>query len=210
MFSNIEGPLAIDYEPRTRSLQKAMKIASIDALLISNPDDYLHYSGLENMPSVRLIILVILQQGTPAFISPHIEASIIIQKCSFPIALDWIEWDDGMGHPTSHRDAVVSYLDRVHPEFSFLGVDCDFITANEKEAYKQQFGADHVVDISTILADLRLIKDEAFIKTVGLAADVAVAGFCACAETVAAGKAEGEVACASRIAVTKEAAKLWG
>ncbi|RWH46675.1 MAG: aminopeptidase P family protein [Mesorhizobium sp.] len=207
--SRLTFPSDADYAKRVERAQTAMRENGIDVLAMSGVDNHRFFTGLDGIPVVRPIWLVLPQDAAPAFVSPRIEASEIQAQCSVPVAAEWVEWEEPAGTPMSFAAALAQHLGKVTPKASTIGVDFDATWARNLDLVREALGAERIKDVSAMLREVRRLKDAATIDVVRRCADIVTHQFHASREVIAPGVPDWEVALASRTAAMRRAAEWW-
>lgn len=195
--SKLRFPSDADYRQRIERAQEAMKQAGVDVLAVSGFDYLRFFTGLFGLPVGRPIWLVVLQQGSPAFVSPRSEAKEIRARCATPVAMEWVEWEEPIPAPMTHQDALAKYLGKVAPEARVIGADLGSTSARNIELVKEALGAKikgaGIRDATQTLRALLAIKDTVAIDGIRRATDIVKAQYIACREVIAPGVQESQV-----------------
>ncbi|MGV2184069.1 M24 family metallopeptidase [Rhizobium rhizogenes] len=202
-------PSDADYSNRIARAQAAMRQAGIDVLALSGFDYLRFFTGLNGLPVGRPIWLVLLQEGSPAFVSPRSEAKEIRARCATPVAVEWVEWEQPVPAPMTHQDALAKYIGEVAPHARTIGVDFNSTWALNIELVKQALGAERIKDVTALLRGLLALKDPVAIDVIRRSTDIVAHQFIACHEVIAPGVPEWKVALTSLTAGTERAAEWW-
>ncbi len=192
------------FQTRTSTFQNRLAEAGIDTAVIFDADNIFYlsaYWGYLGMQFGRPTLLVVPGQGECTVITPGLEAEMA-QK------MTWIEdireWSDGVDGEwrdclqntigTKRRLTIGVEKNRIH------GMILGYLKATCPDAA--------IVDISDILADMRMLKTPREIETMHQAGQVSVAMCLGGKEAIAEGVPEYEVALAVIAAGTRKAAEF--
>jgi len=167
-----------DFQKRIRRTQTALTDADIDVAILSSFGDARYLTGLDGLPEVRPVFLVLTLTGTVAFVAPAIEAPIIRQKVSEQIAkvaIEWGEWEKP-GMARTFVDALVRHVGAVAPDALTIGLDFS-LAGKDLDLLRSAFSGKAIKDVSPVTLALRSIKDDALVNVVCLAAAVAETKF---------------------------------
>jgi len=207
--SKLRFPSDVDYRNRIERAQAAMKQGRIDVMAVSGFDYLRFFTGLNGIPVGRPIWLVLLQDGAPAFVSPRSEAKEIRARCSTPVAVEWVEWEEPVPAPMTHQDALAKYVGDIAPDARTMGIDFNSTWAGNIELVKQALGAERIKDATVMLRGLLARKDAVAIDVIRRSCDIAAYEFVASRDTIAPGVPEWKVALASFVAGTELTAEWW-
>jgi len=207
--SKLTFPSEADYDNRVARARTAMREDGIDVLALSSFDNHRFFAGLDGIATVRPVWFVLPQNGAAAFVSPRIEAPEIRAQCSVPVAIEWVEWEEPAKPPTSFSAALADHIGKSAPGARTIGVDFDATSARNLELIRDALGIERIRDVTSMLREVRRLKDAATIDVVRRCADIAAKQFKASCEAVAPGLPEWEVALASRTAGMRRAAEWW-
>jgi Xaa-Pro dipeptidase len=198
----VRGFSISEFERRTARAQAVMDAAGLDALLVSTPHNVRYFSGLDMQfweSPTRPWFIVVPRQGAPIAVMPEIGAPAV--------ATTWIDdlrtWpapqpdDDGV----SLLASVLTSLPRRHGRIGAeLGREMalrmpvlDFMTLRDRTRPVE------IVDGTTALWHLRMVKSEAEICHLAHICDLASATYEALPSFVAVGDSERDVARKVRI-----------
>ncbi|MBX4952721.1 aminopeptidase P family protein [Rhizobium binae] len=197
-----------EYRSRVERAQAAMKQADIDVLAISGFDYLRFFTGLNGLPIGRPIWLVLLQTGSPSFVSPRSEAKEIRARCATPVAAEWVEWEEPIPAPMSHQDALAKYVAEIAPNARTIGVDFNSTWASNIELVRQVLGPERIRDATSSLRDLLAFKSAAVIDGIRRATDIVAHQYAAARQAIAPGAAEWQVTLASLTAAIKRSAEI--
>lgn len=207
--NNLTFPTEVDYTNRVERVRAAMKQNGIDVIALSSFDNHRFFAGLDGIAAVRPVWFVLPQDGTPAFVSPRIEAPEIRSQCSAPVAVEWVEWEEPEKTPMSFSAALARHIENVAPHAQTIGVDFDATSARSLDLVKEALGAERIRDFTDIVREVRRRKDQATIDVVRRSADIAAHQFRASRAAVTPGIPEWKIALASRTAAMERAAEWW-
>lgn len=192
------------YEKRTAEFQNRIAAASVDIAIIQDADSLFYLSGFWGylgMQFGRPTLMVVPSVGGNAIITPSLEAEMA-QKMTWVEKI--VEWSDGANGEwrkclqdilePKKRQTIGLEINKTHPLISgYLREECPQID---------------IVDISEILADMRMIKTPEEIEIMRQAGQVSVAMCQGGKEVIAEGIPEYEVALAVIAAGTRKAAEF--
>ncbi|KAI8662381.1 putative Xaa-Pro aminopeptidase P [Fusarium sp. Ph1] len=199
-------PTQADIRSRVVRMQNAIKGAGMDLLVLHGTANHRFFTGLDGLPDVRPIFLVIRPNDAPAFISPRIEAPIICTKCTEEIVAEWGDWDEP-GMYRSFGDALASYIQKLTPKAATIGLDSNTVTAANLELLKNKLASADIVDASTFISQVRRDGDAAQTGILRSCADVAAHKFKGAREATAPGVPEWKVALRGYTAAVERASK---
>lgn len=200
-------PSLDDYRARTARLQQAIRESRLDVLALSSFDNHRFLGGVDGIASVRPVWVVIPAEGDPVFVSPRLEAPEIRQQSWIPVVEEWIEWEeDGVA-----RSAIEALMRVLLPfgEQARIGVDFDATSAAALESLRTGLNRAQITDATSLVREVRKVKDQATIDVVRRSADIAVHQFRASVAAAVPGVAEWQVVRASRDAGIERAAHWW-
>jgi Xaa-Pro aminopeptidase len=189
---------------RVLEFQSHLADEDIDLAVIHDTDSIYFLSGFWGylgMDFGRPTILVIPRTGTPALITPAMEAEMATN-------MTWIDdirqWTDGIGGEWRPP------LDDLLGDSTELTVGADPLNTHPAvfSYLRRKLPNSTIKDISGILADMRMIKSPAEIEIMRQAGQVAVAMCEAAVRTIAEGVPEYEIALAAIAAGTRKAAEF--
>ena len=191
-------------QQRMLEFQRRISDENIDVALINDADNIYYlsaYWGYLGMEFGRPTMVIVPKSGSPAIITPSLEAEMAR-------AMTWIEdvreWTDGVGGEwVSHLQDLIagSANTRIGIErFKTHPLILDYLTA--------EFNEKNIVDISDILADMRMVKTPEEIDIMRQAGQVAVAMCKGGVNAISEGVPEYEVALAVIAAGTRKAAEF--
>lgn len=198
----------VEFRTRVERAQASMKQNGVDVLAVSGFDYIRFFTGLNGLPLGRPIWLVLLEAGAPAFVSPRSEAKEIRARCSTPVAVEWVEWEEPVPAPMTHQDALATYLGEVAPEARVIGVDFNSSWALNVEFVKQALGAERIKDATDILRGLLALKNATVVDGIRRGTDIVAHQYIACRKVIAPGVPEWQVTLASVTALIMRNAEL--
>ncbi|UCF91055.1 MAG: aminopeptidase P family protein [Desulfobacterales bacterium] len=193
-----------DFRKRCAAFQRRIADEKIEVVLVQDPDNIYYLSafwGYLGLQFGRPTLLVVPRADTCTIITPGMEAEMARN-------MTWIEdvreWTDGVGGEwTTHLDDLL----RRHQN-SRIGIEPLKTHPVIVEYLKRVWPRAHRVDITGILADMRMIKSPGEIAHMRQAGQVAVAMCEAAANAIGEGVPEYEVALAGVAAGTRRAAEF--
>ena len=201
-------PAEEDYRKRMARVTAAMKKSGIGVLVTSSFATLRALTGLDGLPEVRPVWLVLLGGGEAGIVSPRIEAPVIRTKCNVSVVMEWGEWKEP-GMPRTAQAALKIYLDKVAPEPCEIAAEFNAVTASNLELIKGELGTDRIRDASKLLAQALGDADDALLKVIWRCADIAACKFAGIRNAAAPGVAEWQAALAGFGGATKRAAAWW-
>ena len=199
------------YRARVADIQRRLRAQGIDVLVASGADTRRYLAGVDGLVSTRAIWIVVPAEGEPGFISPRLETEEIQAQSWIPVTADWLEWEDGLGTPRSHLDALRIGLAKLVPSTpSRIGVDGYQSSAASIDALRGFYGAETVVDATALLMEAKLHRDTGVIDVVRRCADIAVHQYHAIRDALKPGMTEWELMLVSRDTGVARAAEWWG
>ncbi|KAM5345661.1 hypothetical protein ACJ41O_011522 [Fusarium nematophilum] len=199
-------PTPADLRSRVAPVQDTIKGAGMDLLVLHGTANHRFFTGLDGLPDVRPIFLVLRQDAAPAFISPRIEAPIIRTKCAEEVVAEWGDWEEP-GMYRSFGDALAAYIHKVAPEATTIGLDFNTVTAVNLEFLKNKLAPARIVDASGFIGQVRRDGDAAQARILRSCADVAAHKFKAAREAVAPGVPEWQAALRGYAAAVERASR---
>ena len=191
---------------RVLEFQGRLADEKIDMALIHDPDGIFYLAGFWGylgMEFGRPTILIVPQSGSPTLVTPGMEAEMAA-------SMTWIEdireWTDGIG---GEWRALLENLFE-SSSYQTVGIENFKIHPAVFNWVKRKISESNRKDISSILADMRMVKSPQDIDTMRKAGQVAVAMCDAAVETIAEGVPEYEISLAALNAGTRRAAELIG
>lgn len=199
-------PSKADYHSRVARAQDAMKKAGIDVLVLHGAGNHRFFTGLDGLPDVRPIFLVLLPDAEPAFVSPRIEAPIIRKKCNDKVAAEWGDWEEP-GMSRSFWDALAEHIRKVAPHAGTIGVDYNTVTALNLELLRKKVAPVRILNVSAMIDHVRRDNDAETINLLSRCADIAVHKFLGIWKAIAPGVTEWRAALQGYMAATERAAE---
>lgn len=158
-------------DKRVIEFQRRIADEIIDVALIHDADNIFYLTGFWGylgMEFGRPTILIVPQSGSPALVTPGMEAEM---AASMTWVEDIREWTDGIdGEWQSQLDNSFSGLKNI-----VVGVEPTKTHPMVAEYIKTKFNDLGLKDISGILSDMRMVKSPAKIDAMRQAGQVAVA-----------------------------------
>nr|AAK08601.1 ChsA [Agrobacterium tumefaciens] len=197
----------VDYRNRVASLQAEMKKIKLEIILLHGSASHRFFSGLDGLPDVRPVFLIVLPDSEPVFVSPRIEAVVIRKKCTEKVIAEWGDWKEP-GLFRSFEDAIADRIKKAAPQAATIGIDCDTITALNLDLLVKKFHPIGISDVSDLVGDIRRFNDAAAMNRLSQAAEVAVHKFRAILDAITPGIAEWQAALQGYCAATECVAKF--
>ncbi|RDE18412.1 aminopeptidase P family protein [Motiliproteus coralliicola] len=182
-----------EFEQRTAKLQQRMAQQDLDVLFLTTEPEFRYFSGFKSQfweSPTRPWFLVVPAQGLPVAVVPEIGVAGFEQT--------WIEDVRSWPSPRPEDDGI-SLLAEALTEFSrdhrrvgaMLGPETHLrMPAANFAQLEQMLGSRELVDISTLIRDLRSVKSAAEIEKIRFACEVTAAGFDYLLEHLRAGMTE--------------------
>jgi Xaa-Pro aminopeptidase len=189
---------------RVLDFQRRIADENIDVALIHDADNIYYlsdYWGYLGMDFGRPTLVVVPKSGSPSIITPSLEAEMAR-------AMSWIEdireWTDGVG-----GEWVAHLQDLIGSDKKWtVGIEHLKTHPVILNCLKREFSEANLVDISDILADMRMVKTSEEIAVMRQAGQVTVAMCEGGVKAIAEGIPEYEVALAVAAAGTRKAAEF--
>jgi len=187
------------YRGRVADVQRRLQADGVDVLVASGADTRRWLGGVDGLVSTRPIWLVVPAEGEPGFVSPRLETEEIQAQSWIPVRSEWLEWDDGIGTPHNHLEALRNGLSELLPSVpERIGIDGYQSTSAAVEALREHYGSEALVDVTQLLMEAKLIRDAGVIDVVRRCADIAVHQYEAVRSALKPGMAEWELGVVSR------------
>lgn len=191
---------------RTAGLQARLKDAGIDWAVLTDPDSIAYYGGYWNylgMAFGRPTLMLVPKDGAPSIVTPLMESDM----CREMTWLDDVRsWEDGDGTPWGETAReVIGEGGKLK-----LGIEAATIPPIVAGFFGQNLPRATITDVGRTVAEQRMVKDVAEIKTLREAGQVAVAMVEAGRAAIAEGVPEYELALAVIDGGTRKAAALIG
>jgi Xaa-Pro aminopeptidase len=191
-------------QKRMFDFQKRLADEKIDVALIEDADNIYYLSGYWGylaMEFGRPTMVIVPKSGSPAIITPGLEAEMAR-------AMTWIEdireWTDGVGGEWGvHLQYLLDGIKNLR-----IGIEPYKTHPMILECLKHDFNGIRLVDISNIIAEMRMVKSHEEIAVLRQAGQVAVAMCEAGIKAIAEGVPEYEVALAVIASGTRKAAEF--
>ena len=198
------------YRSRIADIQRRLAAEDIDVLVASGADTRRYLGGVDGLVSTRPIWLVVPADGEPGFVSPRLETEEIQAQSWIPVRAEWVEWDDGLGTPRNHLEALCNGLKILLPAVpERIGIDGYQSTVAAVDGLREYYGVRAVVDATRLLMEAKLIRDAGIIDVVRRCADIAAHQYDAVRAALKPGMTEWELAVVSRDTAVARAAKWW-
>ncbi len=168
---------------RLDGLRERMKTAGIDAAVLVHPRDVFYYAG-----TVRPATLLVGPREAILFVRRGLEMA------RREATVKRVEQGQGLGQ-------VAAELDSQAISGSVLGVEEDVVPARLHQRMKQAFPGWSLTDVSGLVLEQRMVKDEAEVEATQRAAQVADEGHAALARVLRPGATELELVTAVEAAM---------
>ena len=190
------------YESRIQRFCQRLSEKNVDVALVTDEDNIYYLTGYYDylyMEFGRPTILVISQDGKSLLITPTID----LNMAKVSAKVDQIAaWNDGMG-----QEWRAELPKAVHGA-ACVGIEPDHMPPIVRRFMDDLLGAETISSISSILADMRMIKSAQELQLARDAGQVANAMMAAGRAAIKDGVPEYEVAIATSQAGTRKAAEL--
>ena len=192
------------FEERTRTLQARLADAGLAVALIPDDDSVYYFSGFYDylhMEFGRPTILTVPAQGAPVLVTPTIELEMAQ-------GMTWIgdirPWQDGEG--SEWRGNLQQLIEMVGS--TGVGIERGSMPSLVRDFVDHSVTDSSLTDITTLIAELRMIKSEEELQLARHAGQVAMAMMRAGRDAIREGIPEYEVALATAEAGARSAAEL--
>src|ERR1700730_15068664 len=177
-----------EYVERMTRVRDAMRNRSLDALLVSSPENIYYLTGLDHYGYFAVTVLVLPIEGNPTVVVRAIEEATIANQCTDVLVAGFADTDDP-------AEAVVLTLERLGLATSRLGLEKDhmFLPIHVGETLHARLSHAQWADGSRIVEELRLTKAPAEIAYTRQAATVTDRLARTCVETAGVGVNEREI-----------------
>lgn len=190
------------FAQRMDGLRERLDKAQMDCAVITDDDSVYYFTGFYDylhMDFGRPTILLVPRDGPSLLITPSMEKDMAAAAAK----VDRIaEWNDGLGEEWRERlPAVLSSEGRI-------GIEPDRIPQVVRHYLASIVEPDRLVDVTSIIGDMRMIKSQEELQLARHAGEVAMAMMTAGRGAIGDGVPEYEVALATSAAGTRKAADL--
>ena len=190
------------YASRIRKFCQRLSEKNVDVALVTDEDNIYYLTGYYDylyMEFGRPTILVISQDGKSLLITPTID----LNMAKVSAKVDQIAaWNDGMGQEWRAE------LPKAVQGATCVGIEPDHMPPIVRRYMDDLLGAETIASVSSILADMRMIKSAQELQLARDAGQVANAMMAAGRAAIKNGVPEYEVAIATSQAGTRKAAEL--
>ncbi len=198
------------FEANSRRLREQMDANDIDVALITDDDSIYYFTGYYDflhMEFGRPTILVVSRDEESLLITPSIDLNAALAHAK----VDRVEaWNDGLGD--EWREHLPSVLQPVLPPIlgrsGHIAIESHLMPPLVRTYVESLVSLDRIVDISEIVATMRMIKSSTELQLARHAGEVANAMMAAGRLAIAEGVPEYRVALATAEAGTEKAAEL--
>ena len=195
---------SIMFEERTRRLQARLADAGLAVALITDDDSVYYFSGFYDylhMEFGRPTILAVSAEDAPVLVTPTIELEMAQ-------GMTWIgdirPWQDGEG--SEWRGNLQQLIEMVGS--TGIGIERGSMPSLVRDFVDHSVTDSSLTDITTLIAELRMIKSEEELQLARHAGQVAMAMMRAGRDAIREGIPEYEVALATAEAGARSAAEL--
>ncbi|QCJ01007.1 M24 family metallopeptidase [Agrobacterium larrymoorei] len=195
-----------DYRNRVARLQAEMKKIKLEIIVLHGSANHRFFTGLDGLPDVRPIFLIVRPEAEPVFVSPRIEAVVIRKKCPERVIAEWGDWEEP-GLFRSFEDAIAALIKNEAPQAATIGIDYDTITALNLNLLVKKIHPVCISNVSDMIGDIRRFNDVTVMEHLSRAAEVAVDKFRAISDAIAPGITEWQAALKGFCAATECVAK---
>ena len=192
------------FEERTRTLQTRLADAGLAVALITNDDSVYYFSGFYDylhMEFGRPTVLAVPAHDAPVLVTPVIELEMAQ-------GMSWVEdirpWQDGKG--SEWRGDLQQLIEAAGS--AGIGIEGGSMPALVRDFVNRSVSSPSLTDITSVIAELRMIKSDKELQLARHAGEVAIAMMKAGRDAIGEGVPEFEVALATATAGACSAAKI--
>jgi Xaa-Pro dipeptidase len=192
------------YQVRTSKLREKLRQESISLALIEDPDSVYYFTGYYNylhMDFGRPTILIVSHSNDSIIITPSMELEMAGRMTCFQ---DIRPWQDGVGD--EWRGLLAGIIEQSYGQR--IGVERSGLPPAVTELVRKLTKSNESTDITSLIAELRMVKQPDEIKLARHAGEVGVAMMTAAHQAISEGAPEYEAAIAAASAGTRKAAAL--
>ena len=190
------------YQERLERCSRLMKVAGLDALLLTKPANMFYLTGDGRLCAYAMIT----QQGKVALGVPKTDLEDVRQLAHFD-HIAGFEDEVGMIHSIAH------HFEHFGIQKGALGLEFTFLTRSMMSMLTHPHAKPErvtVEDCTHIMSELRMVKDADEIGRIRAAAEVAVAGMRAAVEAIKPGVTESQIAAEGEYAMRQAGAEgFW-
>lgn len=190
-----------EYEQRLERVRAAMRLAGLDALLLTSPENIYYLSGYESLGYFTLQALVVPQHGAPALIIRELELANAAATCVHERIIGYRDQDD----PVPLLAAETRIYKAVAAERSSRSLSSSVL-----ERLLEALPGTTVAEAFGIIERLRLRKSAGELQCIRRAGRIARYGMAAALDSIRPGQAEKEVAIAAYAALVSAGSEWTG
>jgi len=184
----------LQVEKRIEALRRLLEAEGLDAALIVKPENSYYFSGFQAIIYSRPIAVLVSRLDNPLLIVPGLDLEHAKERSPLNVAAYY-----------STEEFYTIIKKSILGKFKRLGIDVDSSSMLKKlEEYA------HLKDVSTAIALMRAVKDEAELERVRLAAQITDLGMRIVVEGLQERKREIEIATEAEYAMKLKLAKVIG
>lgn len=171
---------------KLKQLQNHLKENGWDAAFITTPDNVFYFSGFKSEPHERLLGVMVFKDAEPFLICPKMEMPDAV-------AAGWAF--DVVGHEDTENawDVVAKNVEARNVAFDTLAIEKSHLTVERLEAIQERYEQLKFAGIDEKINALRISKDEAELKKLRKAAELADYAIQVGCDAIAEGVTEMEV-----------------
>jgi len=192
------------FQSRTAELQRQLESRNIAAALITDEDSVYYYSGYYDylhMEFGRPTVMAVPREGDCRLVTPAMELEMAGRMAPAVIVLPW---QDGSGD--EWRGPLQDIIDQAGQ--GRIGIEPAHMPPVVRGFVDQAVAAENLIDITPVIADMRMVKSAEELRLARHAGQVAEAMMAAGRAALGEGVPEYEVALATSAAGTRKAAAL--
>jgi Xaa-Pro dipeptidase len=189
--------------PRLERIQQAMQAQGVDAILSFKPENSFYLTGFNPIIYSHPVIAIVPATGAPVMLvhalrDDHARASAFVSDIRLYGA-----WSTKVTMGPSWLDALQRILAEAGLAAGVLGIEADFIAMTRYRELQGALPAATFENVSGLIFQMRLVKDEDEIAHGRAACAIADIGMNAAVDCLSAGGSEREIAVASMAAMNR-------
>ncbi len=165
----------------------------VEGVLLFNPFNIKYLTGNKPTEGLGASVLVLTQDEAPWLIVPQLELELAKSSRIQNIRTYYSNPQSSKDELPKFEDCIREAVESLNLSSQVMGVELDFITARRFEELKHLFPDAGFKDISPMLNELRMVKDEAEIERLMTALKIAECGVRTAIEVIQPGITEIEV-----------------